>query len=134
MGECASDKALEILGIAIEDSEPIVRTETLKSLAQIKGENACDLALTALKDEDFGVRLTAVTTLGEIGHSSAVDHLVEVMFGDDEEEIRAWSAWSLGEIGDERAIEHLRKAYKTCPMEVMKKAKDSLVEVFKQEP
>ena len=56
------------------------------------------------------------------------------MFGEDEEEIRAWSAWSLGEIRDERAVEHLRKAYKTCPMEVMKMARESLVEVFKLEP
>ena len=55
------------------------------------------------------------------------------MFGQEDEEIRAWAAWSLGEIGDERAVEHLQKAYKTCPTEVMKKAKDSLVEVFKQE-
>jgi hypothetical protein len=62
-----------------------------------------------------------------------VDALVEVMFGQDEEEIRAWAAWSLGEIGDARAVEHLQRAYKTCPMEVMKKAKDSLVEVFKAE-
>ncbi len=134
MGECASNRSLYILDKALKDSDPVVRAEALKSLAQIKGENACNLAATALNDEDYGVRLNAVTALGEIGHSSVVDRLVEIMFGGDEEEIRAWSAWSLGEIGDERAIEHLRKAYKTCPMEVMKKAKDSLVEVFKQEP
>jgi len=134
MGELATSKVLSILDRALKDSEPIVRIEALKSLAQIKGENACNLALTVLLDEDYGVRLTAVTTLGEIGHSSAIDHLVEIMFGEDEEEIRAWSAWSLGEIGDERAVEHLRKAYKTCPMMVMKKAKESLVEVFGIEP
>ncbi len=55
------------------------------------------------------------------------------MFGQEDEEIRAWAAWSLGEIGDERAVEPLQRAYKTCPMEVMKKARDSLVEVFGQE-
>ncbi|HOV52259.1 MAG TPA: HEAT repeat domain-containing protein, partial [Methanothrix sp.] len=79
------------------------------------------------------VRYTAVTTLGEIGHNKALEALVEVMFGKDDEEIRAWAAWSLGEIKDPRAVEHLQKAYKTCPMEVMKKARDSLVEVFKVE-
>ena len=73
-----------------------------------------------------------MTTLGEIGHNKALDALVEVMFGQDDEEIRAWAAWSLGEIGDERAVEPLQRAYKTCPMEVMKKARDSLVEVFKR--
>jgi HEAT repeat protein len=55
------------------------------------------------------------------------------MFSDDEPEIRAWAAWSLGEIGDPRAVEHLMKAYRTCPMEVMNQARDSLVEVFKQD-
>jgi HEAT repeat protein len=80
------------------------------------------------------VRLTAVTSLGEIGQSKVLEPLVDVMFGQDEQEIRAWAAWSLGEIGDPRAVEPLRKAYKTCPMEVMKKAKDSLLEVFKIEP
>jgi len=57
-----------------------------------------------------------------------------VGLGEDDQEIRAWAAWSLGEIGDVRAVEPLRKAYKTCPMEGMKKAKDSLLEVFKTEP
>jgi HEAT repeat protein len=71
--------------------------------------------------------------LGEIGHNKALDALVEVMFGQEDEEVRAWAAWSLGEIADERAMEPLMRAYKTCPTEVMKKAKDSLVEVFKQE-
>ena len=76
------------------------------------------------------MRLTAVTALGEIGNVTALEPLVEVMFGQDEEEIRAWAAWSLGELGDARAVDHLMKAYKTCPMEVMKKAKASLEEIF----
>lgn len=133
MGEFECEKALTHLTSALKDSLPFVRTEALKSLARIRGEKACNLALSALNDEDYGVRLTAVTTLGEIRSRLALDPLIEVMFGKDEEEIRAWAAWSLGEIGDERAVEHLRKAYKTCPMEVMKKARDSLEEVFKQE-
>ena len=133
MAEFACDEALDSLARALQDFEPVVRTEALKSLGKIKGERACDLALQALQDEDSQVRCTAVTALGEIGHGKAMDALVAVMFGQDEEEIRAWAAWSLGEIGDARAVEHLQRAYKTCPMEVMKKAKDSLVEVFKAE-
>jgi len=133
MAEFACDEALKSLERALQDSEPMVQIEALKALGRIKGEKACDVALRALQDEDSQVRYTAVTALGEIGQCKAVDTLVEIMFGQDEEEIRAWAAWSLGEIGDVRAVEHLRKAYRTCPMEVMKKAKDSLVEVFKVE-
>ena len=135
MGEIISQQvvdsqAMESLATALRDSEPTIRTEALKSLGKARGEQACHLALSALKDEDCSVRLTAVTTLGEIGNVAALDPLIEVMVGQDEEEIRAWAAWSLGELGDARAVDHLMKAYKTCHMEVMKKAKASLEEIF----
>jgi HEAT repeat protein len=133
MGEVACDEALSCLAQALQDDESAVRCEALKSLGKIKGEGACDLALRALQDQDWQVRYTVVTTLGEIGHSNALVPLVEIMFGREDEEMRAWAAWSLGEIADERAIEPLQRAYKTCPTEVMKKARDSLVEVFKVE-
>jgi HEAT repeat protein len=128
-----SSDALSCLARALQDEEGAVRCEALKSLGKIKGEEACDLALQALKDGDWNVRYTAVTTLGEIGHNKALDPLVEVMFSGEDEEVRAWAAWSLGEIGDERAIEPLERAYRTCPTEVMKKARDSLTEVFGKE-
>ncbi len=137
MGEVACkvdcNEALGWLALALQDSESAVRCEALKSLGKMKGEEACDLALQALQDPEWQVRYTAVTTLGEIGHNKALDTLVQTMFAGEDEEIRAWAAWSLGEIADVRAIEPLQRAYKTCPTEVMKKAKDSLVEVFKQE-
>ena len=47
--------------------------------------------MKALQDPDFQVRLTAVIALGEIAQKKAVDTLVEVMFGQDEEEVRAWA-------------------------------------------
>ncbi len=124
-------EALVCLGKAMQDGERTVRCEAVKSLGRIKGEAACDMALLALKDEDWDVRYAAVTTLGEIGHNKALNALVDVMFGGDDEEIRGWAAWSLGEIADERAVEPLQRAYRTCPLEVMKKAKDSLEAVFK---
>jgi HEAT repeat protein len=130
MGEVAGDEAIGPLAISLEDRESSMRCEALKSLGKIKGEKACDMALPFLKDQDWQVRYTAVAALGEIGHNKALLPLVEVMMGEDDEEIRAWAAWSLGEIGDERAIEPLQQAYKTAPTEVMKKAKDSLEEVF----
>jgi HEAT repeat protein len=134
MGSFSCREALEALALACKDSSWEVRAEAMRSLAGIKGQEACALAIAALRDEDAGVRLAAVTGLGEIGDSAAVEPLAEVMLGGDEEEIRAWAAWSLGEIGDERAIPLLLKAHKTCPMQVMKMAKESLVGVFKVEP
>jgi len=133
MAEMAGDEAISPLAIALEDEEGTVRCEALKSLGKIKGEKACDMALAFLKDRDWQVRYTAVTSLGEIGHNKALTPLIEVMLGEDDEEIRAWAAWSLGEIGDKRAIEPLEQAYKTAPTEVMKKARDSLKEIFRVE-
>ena len=124
-------EALACLERALHDGDSTVRCEAVRSLGRIRGETACDMAMQALRDGEWNVRYAAVTALGEIGHNKALESLVDVMFGDDDEEIRAWAAWSLGEIGDERAVEPLQKAYKTCPLEVMKKARDSLEEVFK---
>ncbi len=133
MGDVACEEAVGFLAGALQDKESSVRCEALKSLGRIKGEKACDLSMEACKDPDWQVRYTAVASLGEIGESKALESLVEIMLGSDDEEIRAWAAWSLGEIGDERAIEPLRKAYRTCPTEVMNKARDSLTEIFKVE-
>jgi HEAT repeat protein len=104
--------------------------ETAKSLGKIGGLEACRMASSLLDDPDPRVRLAAVTALGEIGLPEGLDRLVEVVFGGDDEEIRAWAAWSLGEIGDIRAIEHLQEACVKCPPKVRDKALDSLVEVF----
>jgi HEAT repeat protein len=134
MGEFQSDRAVECLGRSLRDLDPAVRSEALKSLGRIQREEACRMALSALTDEDSTVRLNAVTSLGEIGRGEALEPLVEVMFGSDDPEVRAWAAWSLGEIGDLKAIEPLRKAFRTCPKEVMDKARDSLQQVFKVEP
>ena len=134
MGKFSCVEALEALALACKDSSAEVRREALRSLSGIRGQEACAMAIRALQDEDAGVRLAAVTSLGEIGHSRALEPLAEVMLGGDEEEIRAWAAWSLGEIGDERAVPLLKKAYMTCPMQVMKMAKESLAQVFGVEP
>lgn len=134
LGEFPGDKTLQFLSQALKDSQPTVREEVLKSLARVRGVVACQLALSALKDDDILVRLTAVTSLGEIGDDTALQPLMEIMFGQDEEEIRAWAAWSLGEIGDTRAIEPLKAACKMCPYKVMKMATASLIDVFKIEP
>ena len=133
MGESAKEGALEHLTIALGDADVDVRCEALKSLGKIKGDRCADLALAALADKEWKVRYAAVTSLGEIGHNKALEALVDIMFGQDDEETRAWAAWSLGEIRDERAIEPLQRAYRTCPTEVMRKAKDSLGEVFGKE-
>ena len=130
LGEMGASGALPLLLPALKDDGPVVRMEAAKALAKIGGEEACRMAASLLDDPDPRVRLSAVTSLGEIGLAEALDRLVEVLFGEDEEEIRAWAAWSLGEIDDIRAIEPLQEACVKCPPKVREKALDSLEEVF----
>jgi HEAT repeat protein len=131
MGEVESERALDFLEQALEDMEMATREQALKSICRFKTKRACNLAASALKDEMSQIRLAAVTSLGEIGHTSAVQDLIDVMLGEDfEEEVRAWAAWSLGEIKDKRAVGPLLEACKSSPPEVQKKARDSLREVF----
>lgn len=92
------------------------------------------MVLGLTEDDHPLVRLTAVTSLGEMGLSAALERLVEIVFGEDDEEIRAWAAWSLGEIGDPQAIGPLKEACQHCPPQVHDKARDSLREVFDLDP
>jgi len=130
LGEMGTFDAGTFLKPALEDESHVVRMTAAKSLASVGGIDACRMALKLIEDEHPQVRLTAVTTLGELELSEALSHLVEKMFGEDDEEIRAWAAWSLGEIGDPAAIEALKEACKSCPPQVQEKARDSLVQVF----
>jgi HEAT repeat protein len=119
-----------LLSPALKDESHVVRMAAAKALATIGGDEACRMALALLEDKHPQVRLSAVTSLGEIGLADALDQLVDVIFGEDDEEIRAWAAWSLGEIGDSRAVEHLQEACIKCPPAVREKALDSLEQVF----
>ena len=130
LGEMRNPEAVPLLGPALKDESAVVRMTVAKALATIGGEEACLMASSLLEDEDPRVRLAAVTALGEIGLADALDRLVEVLFGEDGEEIRAWAAWSLGEISDRRAIEPLQEACLRCPPAVRDKALDSLEQVF----
>jgi len=130
LGEMRAPEAAELLKPALEDQSHVVRMTAAKSLATLGGEEAFRMALTLVEDEHPQVRLSAVTALGVIGLEDALDRLVEVMFGEDDEEIRAWAAWSLGEIGDLRAVEHRQEAGVKCPPMVQEKALDSLEQVF----
>jgi HEAT repeat protein len=134
MGELTAERALDLLARALKDPEPLVREQSLKSLSSFPIERSCQIALSALKDEDIRVMTTAVTTLGEIGHPSAMQSLIDLMLEEGYEEARAWAAWSLGEIGDKRAIGPLMEACKSCPPEVQNKARNSLKEIFGVEP
>lgn len=134
MGEIQGIGAIDCLAKSLQDSYAPVRIEALQSLGKKRGETACQLARSALCDNDFNVRIKAVTTLGEIGHNLAFNDLVDILFGQDDEDIRAWAAWSLGELGDRRAVEHLRKACKTCPEKIVKTSRASLEEVFGELP
>jgi len=134
LGEIGTSEAKDFLKPALKDESHVVRMTAVKSLASVGGLDACRMTLKLTEDDHPQVRLAAVTTLGEIGETEALSRLVEIMFGEDDDEISAWAAWSLGEIRDPLAINSLKEACKSCSPPIVEKARDSLVQIFGIEP
>jgi len=66
--------------------------------------------LEKLKDaHDAGLRFNAALALGEIGHASAVPHLITAL-RDRDSEVRRSAVMALGKIGHPSALPHLAKA------------------------
>jgi hypothetical protein len=81
------------------------RSSAAMALVQI-GKPAVASLIDSLKDADERVRLSAISTLGEIGDAQAVDPLVAAL-EDDSSEIRRATIRALGQIRDARAVDPL---------------------------
>lgn len=94
---------------ALADEDGWVQTYAGSTLRAI-GTPAVEPLIEALKGSNLEIRRQAATVLGEIKEKRAVEPLIETLFDEEDEFIRARSAMALGEIGDEAALEYLKKA------------------------
>ena len=74
------------------------------------GEPALEHLHNTLGDEDKWVRYFAADSLGNIGHRSSVDPLIQKLL-DEDQDVRWAAASALGRIGDQRAEHALMQAY-----------------------
>jgi len=97
-------------GPVIDEMEASALTATSCVLGRI-GASAVEPLLSALKDDDWRVRVGAARALGRIGDSRAVEPLLGAL-KDDDWRVRVGAATALGRIGDSRAVEPLIGALK----------------------
>jgi len=104
LGEIGDPCAVEPLITAFENKK-IAHCDAGRALVKI-GRPAVELLISALNNDDIGMRDFAATVLWEIPDERAVDPLI-IALNDEQVTVRRLAARSLGTIGDTRAVEPL---------------------------
>ncbi len=78
-------------------------------LKYLEGKDMVEVAVSALKDKDSGVRWAAAYALGKIKDPRAVEPLISAL-KDEHSSVRKAAAKALGELKDPRAVEPLISA------------------------
>jgi HEAT repeat protein len=96
----------------VQELKDTTKPERWKSIIALGefGEPALEYLHNALGDDDKWVRYFAADMLGNIGHGSSVEPLVEKLL-DEDQDVRWVAASALGRIGDARASHALQQAY-----------------------
>jgi HEAT repeat protein len=123
---------------ALSSDDPVVRREALRSIGKLKARAPLDaravvpLLISAMNDEDPGMRAVAATYLGIIheGGDEAVRALTTAL-ADEDPEVRRACATALGEFGEaaKPAIPALRKAAGDRDEDVAREAGRALVKL-----
>ncbi len=101
-----SDGNVKSFAHSMENEDPAERLKGLKSLTDLKSEQAVDLLLQALGDEDMRVRAKAIDVCGNLRATAATPVLVQQLFlRDTSPEVKQRILAALGKIGDARAAQ-----------------------------
>lgn len=90
----------------LQDKVKAVREEAAAGLAAI-GDSAIPSLVSALRHEEWLVRLHAVEALGKTRSPQAVEPLLSILFNDQDSAVREDAVRALGEIRDPQAVEYL---------------------------
>jgi len=93
----------------LSSNEASVRNISIEILEGI-GEEAVDVLISLLKDEDHDIRKFACDTLGNIASPKAAPYLISSLNDDPNINVACAAAEALGKIGDKRAVDSLTKA------------------------
>lgn len=141
LGRIGSDKAINALLKALDNTEPEMRTDAAEALGYIGSKKAISASYKALNDSNFWVRWRSARALGDIGSDKGITVLIEASehsnwivrkraaealaniksnqsidalikaLDDPEPEVRENAATALGNISADKAIDALIKAY-----------------------
>ena len=93
--------------VAEADPDPAARAQAIAALVGLRVAGSVDLALGALSDPDWGMRVIVASQMGQTGDPRVVDALV-VLLNDADGYVREGAAIGLERQGDPRALEPLR--------------------------
>ncbi len=119
LGRLGKAKGIEYLKRALSHEEPRVRLESIKSLMQISGDQARDLLISVISDNNSQVRIQAVKGLASLNHTKAVQPLIEFIshegfkkfeFAEKKEFFEA-----LGKLGANEVVSFLKNIYSKRP-------------------
>ena len=119
LGRLGKAKGIEYLKRTLKYDEPRVRLESIKSLMHISGDQAKDLLISVISDNDSQVRIQAVKGLASLNHKKAVQPLIEFIrqeefkkfeFAEKKEFFEA-----LGKLGANEVVSFLKNIYTKRP-------------------
>ena len=119
LGRLGKAKGVEYLKRTLKYDEPRVRLESIKSLMHISGDQAKDLLISVISDNDSQVRIQAVKGLASLNHKKAVQPLIEFIrqegfkkleFAEKKEFFEA-----LGKLGANEVVPFLKNIYTKRP-------------------
>jgi HEAT repeat protein len=94
--------------VAEADPDPAARAQAIAALVELRVDGSVDLALAALRDPDWGMRLIVASQMGPTGDPRVVDALV-FLLNEADGYVREGAAIGLARQGDPRALEPLRR-------------------------
>jgi HEAT repeat protein len=104
------DWPLEKLIEALMDSNMLIRSNAVNSLAKKGGPEVVGPLVEGLKDPEDVVKSNAMVGLAHLGKDLVQDRMVQAVMEEEDDDVRAGAAWVLGEMIDEKSLDILRKA------------------------
>lgn len=138
LGLVGGEGSLPALGGMLEDKEPRVRLEALRSLHKVGGAACEPWAIRAINDKDPEVKREALELLGQVGGEASVDGLCELyqrkdILGRTESvDVKKMIISALGGIGTRSAAEFLMKVAKDRDQELSGAALRTLQALMKK--
>jgi hypothetical protein len=132
LGKIGGEEALEAIMRVFGDEDPRLRQFAVQALGQFEADDTIVEALiSALKDNNWRVRVQAADSLGEIKAKKAVDILIyKAKHDPDVHNVRTAAVRALGKIDSAAAYRTLRELYEdpTVPLEIRGASAEMLIE------